>query len=358
MSRRSIFGTGKQLSSRSLDRSKAVMSYLGLRHAYAFMQISFLCALLVISIVASVRASSPVNGSQASNGNSLGTTKVTNANNVPQAGQKLKFGIYTDSNSIQANVKELGTKPAIIAWFKQWNSDLGSGKLSYVCSQGYVPMITWESWGGAGVTGNNSTFTLDDIASGKYDALIKQNIQHVKDVCGSQTVIIRFDHEMDTPPGVPGWYPWQDDPQAYIAAWQHIVGLARPIDPSIKWLWSPNRGNAIAQDYYPGDQWVDYVGLTLNHGTLETQYSTFTQFYADNQAVIESYGKPIIIGETTSDETLGGKAAWVTDMFNFAHSDKNIVGIVWFNGSPAYQFDSSQTSLNAFRQALSSSPKN
>jgi beta-mannanase len=283
-------------------------------------------------------------------------TMPSNAKNVPVANQ-FKFGIFTNNPTLSADEQKLGHTLNIMAWFSHWNESLQSNKLTYACSNGYVPEITWESWNGASSNGIvDNPFPLSNIAQGTYDNYIKQQLQVIKDTCKNQTVIIRFDHEMDTPVGTVSYYPWQGDPTAYIAAWQHVVSISRSIDPNIKWLWSPNRGTSIAAQYYPGSQWVDYVGLTLNRGTLEEQIPSFATFYQENQAVLQSFNKPIIISETTDQEGLGmtSKAQWVNGMFNFIEQNPKILAVVWFDGSPAYSYDSSPATLAAFQQGLNS----
>lgn len=271
--------------------------------------------------------------------------------NVPGLAKPLKFGMYTnDPNPANDNAK-LGYQMDIMAWFTHWNGNLKNNKLVTACQQGYVPEITWESWNGSQGAGN---YPLAAIAAGKYDGFITAQLRQVQQTCRKQTVIIRFDHEMDLPPGEAGWYPWQGDPSEYIAAWRHVVTLGRRVNPNIKWLWSPNRGTALAADYYPGSEYVDYVGLTLNHENLpeEIQYKTFAAFYGANQRVIESFNKPIIISETTSDEALGNKPAWVRGMFSFAEQNPKITALVWFNGKPGYSYNSSLATLAAFRSSL------
>lgn len=265
-------------------------------------------------------------------------------------GSTLQFGLYMNAPTPTQYEQELGVKLGIIGWFSHWNTPLANNKLRYACSEGYVPAITWESWDGAGTTGN--PYPLQAIAHGDYDTLIRQDLEAVAATCKGHKVIIRFDHEMDVEAGKANWYPWQGDPTDYVAAWQHVVAMGRSIDPNILWLWSPNRGTTATKQYYPGNQWVDYVGLTLNRGTAVTQYQSFAQFYDASKTVLEAFGKPMIISETTSTEQFGDKAAWVTNMFETVEQDHQIDALIWFNETPDYSFDSSPAVLKAFQTAL------
>ncbi len=75
-----------------------------------------------------------------------------------------------------------------------------------------------------------------------------------------QPILIRFGHEMD----LGGNYPWAGQaPDEYVAAYRHFVDLFRSNDVNnVLWVWSP-AGTLEAPDYYPGDDYVDYAGLTI-----------------------------------------------------------------------------------------------
>ncbi len=69
------------------------------------------------------------------------------------------------------------------------------------------------------------------------------------------------------------WFPWSlsrsnatDGPKAFIADWRHLVDLFRSIPGShFRFDWTVNPGPSAsgvpAADAYPGDQYVDYVGV-------------------------------------------------------------------------------------------------
>lgn len=268
---------------------------------------------------------------------------------VPKVGA-LGFGLYINTPTVAKQEADLDTKLDMLGWFSKWNQSLDSNKLRFACKNGYVPVITWESWTGRNDI-YNPTYPLKDIGDGKFDEYVVKELTTVKQICGDQKVIIRFDHEFDQPRYDGPWTSWQKDPVNYVRAWQNIVGKAHTIDPNILWLWSPNRGEDFITDYYPGDAYVDYVGVTINRTTVQP-YNRFQDFYGAN-SFIESFKKPIIVGETTYyDNNPAAKAAWVTGMFEYAHTNKQIVGIVWFNSVPEYDYNSSPESIAAFKAAL------
>lgn len=100
---------------------------------------------------------------------------------------------------------------------------------------------------------------LTDITAGKYDDYITQI---AKEITGRkpQKVMLRWGHEMDLC-YVYDWSPCR--PKDYIAAYKYVVDKMRSLGAdNVYWMWSPG-GNRNAPDYYPGDDYVDYVGVTL-----------------------------------------------------------------------------------------------
>jgi hypothetical protein len=289
---------------------------------------------------------------------------ISNENNVPKLGDSLKIGVYLDSEYTPKEVEsEIGSKLNIMAWFSKWNSTLANNKLAYACENGYVPSITWESWQSDNI--KNNPYPLKDIASGKFDSYIREQFNQVRNTCGQQTVIIRFDHEMYVL-NHNLWYPWQNDAANYIRAWRHIVDMSHKIDQNIKWIWSPNHGEEGIDAFYPGDKWVDYIGTTMNRNMFYANrfMLDFKTFYEDGQSYLEKYNKPIIISETGSDQNSKNldKAKWVKSMFDYINQNPQITAVLMLNemitipnqnGYVAdYRLNSSPNALNALRQSI------
>ena len=86
------------------------------------------------------------------------------------------------------------------------------------------------------------------------------------------------------------------------------------------WVWSPNAQDVPSQswnhytNYYPGDAYVDWVGIDgYNWGgrawkSFATRFGSANGIYADY-----ARRKPIMIAEYGSAETGGDKGAWYRD---------------------------------------------
>lgn len=146
-------------------------------------------------------------------------------------------------------------------------------------ADGHIMLLTLEPMNGlAGVTPEASAALAKDLAD--------FNSQGVP-------VIVRFAHEMNG-----SWYPWGQQPAQYIAAFRTLADAVHRDAPGSAMMWAPNYGGgypfaggqfeakpgtperaaldtdgdgtlSMADDsyapYYPGDDAVDWVGMSLYH---------------------------------------------------------------------------------------------
>ncbi len=203
------------------------------------------------------------------------------------------------------------------------------------------------------------------IANGEYDAYIAGWAQQVKNV--GDPVFVRFANEMNG-----DWDPWcawfySKDPDLYIAAWQRMYNIFKQqgADNAI-FVWNPHdrsfpdfKWNS-AELYYPGDQYVDWVGLTgYNNGTgfADEYWRNFNDIYRPlyNDYLHKFPGKPFMITEFSCSELGGDKAAWINDCMHSLAAYPNIRIAVWYDQtdrSRFYRIDSSSTAKEAFRRGL------
>ncbi|MCK9921010.1 endoglucanase [Frankia sp. AgPm24] len=100
-------------------------------------------------------------------------------------------------------------------------------------------------------------------ATGAYDAYWR-NFGNFLNAYGRQDSIIRLGWEANG-----NWYQWSaTNPTQFINCWRHVVDSIRATaepDPDISWSlnahYSQNPPSHNAQEIYPGDLWVDDVGL-------------------------------------------------------------------------------------------------
>ena len=92
-------------------------------------------------------------------------------------------------------------------------------------------------------------------------------------------------------------------------------GLPRSRGTNVRWVWCPNAntGNLPFMQFYPGDRWVDWVGLDGFNWGGSIGWRSFSEIFAGSyEELAARTSKPIVIAETGSGQTDGDKAAWVT----------------------------------------------
>lgn len=149
------------------------------------------------------------------------------------------------------------------------------------------------------------------IASGKYDAYIRKWAQDVKKL--NETVFIRLGHEMNDPYRYP-WGPQNNTPQDFISAWKHVVDLFKEEKATkVRWVWAPHPAYENYLAYYPGNNYVDWVGTgVLNYGTVAnwSKWWSFDEIFYKFYNATYSYNKPIMITELASLAIGGNRADW------------------------------------------------
>ncbi|MFC4613221.1 glycoside hydrolase family 26 protein [Cellulomonas algicola] len=269
-----------------------------------------------------------------------------------------QFGLYTPQAPFSwaeqdAVAAQIGTQPNIVGYFQGWDGNFRADAVSRSWAKGAMPMLTWESRNLA--TANDVVeepeWSLKEITNGRYDAYLRQYAADVTAL--GLPVAIRLDHEMNA-----SWYPWNEQgsggasvngnsPGDYVAMWRHVHDIfeASGANQYVLWVWAPNIVNnlpaanqslAYTKSLYPGDEYVDWVGLSgyyrppYRDGQTPTFAWTFDKSLDQLRAITH---KPIFLAEIGASESGGQKAAWVTDLFDALAKPENadVVGFAWFN---------------------------
>jgi Glycosyl hydrolase family 26 len=265
-------------------------------------------------------------------------------------------GAPSDPRRIDAYASLVGAMPRIVMWFQPWS---GTWNAFYakggdeIRSRGAMPMISWEPW--AGVI-EDRAWSLRTIVDGDHDAYIRQWTGDV--AAWGHPIYVRLMYEMNG-----SWSSWSarvngNSATLFVAAWRHIVDLARDEGATnVRWLWSPNVTDERYTPYaevYPGDDYVDWVGLTGYNWGDDSLYDVFSESYDEARAVTS---RPMMIVETGTDER-PGKPEWIRKGFAELLSElPEIRALVWYNGSATgkdWRVNSSSASLAAFRGVASS----
>lgn len=263
------------------------------------------------------------------------------------AGVNLDWG----SESLEDYAARLGRRPAVAVSFAPFplsaldEENVAAAK-DQVRANGGLLLLTLEPYDGLEAV-------TQDVADELATLLDGYNRDGVP-------VVVRFAHEMNG-----SWYPWGQQPEAYRGAFRRVADAVHRLAPGSATMWAPNYGGGYpfaggkyavsagsaehramdsnhdtvvdARDdsyapYYPGDDAVDWVGMTIYHwggsypwganvvpeaGKLLAQLTgRYDGAGGDDTAVPDFYteygvdrGKPVAIPETAALYVPGGPGA-------------------------------------------------
>ena len=230
------------------------------------------------------------------------------------------------------------------AWGSNRNQRFPATELNSIHSIGSIPIVTWEPWltdfdkeamPGLPNPEVRDKDGLKAIARGVYDIYIDRWATEAK--LFNKLIFLRFAHEMNDPYRYP-WGPQNNVPEDFIAAWKHVVDRFRAVGAdNVIWIWSPHPAYKMFDEYYPGEDYVDWIGVgTLNYGTVApwSQWWTFDEIFAKHYELLAKYNKPIIISEFGSLAVGGDRAEWFNEALNdFPKRYPGVKSLVFFHCS-------------------------
>jgi hypothetical protein len=231
--------------------------------------------------------------------------------------------------------------------FEDWIND----RTRWIIERHTIPLVTWEPHE-----------PLDEIIAGMHDEVFHQRAEGAK-ALGAE-IFLRWGHEMNG-----NWYPWsgamnggaEGGPEKYIAAYRHVHDLfVADGATNVVWVWCPLVTDVPAEpwnhwsNYYPGDEYVDWVGLDAYNWGTASDCCVWTTFPSLITALYQDYKdvKPLMLPETSSAEVGGDKAAWIGEMHRTLMENYTAIkAVVWFDidKETDWRIASSEKTLDAYR---------
>lgn len=300
----------------------------------------------------------------ASSGPALGLERLE-----PSRGCYLGFNVG-DGDTLQRLSTRLGLNPAVFVQFYAFPlSDDGWRRLntflSEVRDQGGIALVTLEPFGGLETVTSNACWDLANFCA-------------AFETQGIAGIMIRFAHEMNG-----SWYPWGQQPILYTNKFRLLAQAIHQRTSRTALVWAPNYGAGYpfpfggpyqarpgtpdfalldtngdgvlsqADDmygpYYPGDDAVDWVGMTIYHWGVSYPWlenelplpNSFARALTGNQGELPDFyarfcndgvhNKPLIIPETSAfyntqqpgANEFAIKQAWWQQVFNISGDNPN-----------------------------------
>lgn len=266
--------------------------------------------------------------------------------------EKTLFGIFDGKfpNSFEG-MEELESKirykfPIIsfyVAWGDKANQEFPSRMVQTIDRMGSVPMITWEPWvvdfdelrrTNLPSRAEREYASLAAIARGDYDFYITPWASAAARF--KKPIFLRFAHEMNDPYRYP-WGPQNGNrPDDFIAAWKHVHLIFQKMSATnVVWVWSPHISMPWFEYYYPGDEFVDWVGMgILNYGNIASwsRWWSLHQILEKAYPALIKFNKPIMICEFGTLASGGDIVEWYRQAFyHLDHTYGRVKAVVFFN---------------------------
>lgn len=263
------------------------------------------------------------------------------------------YGIYDGGfPNTFAGMEQLETqldyKFPIISFYSAWGDkptqQFPIRMAETVQRMGSVPMITWEPWvvdfderlrKNLPPVAEREYASLASIAKGDYDFYIVPWAKAAAAFKGP--MFIRFAHEMNDPYRYP-WGPQNGNrPEDFVAAWRHVHVIFQKMGATnVLWVWSPHISMPWFEYYYPGPEYVDWIGVgVLNYGTI----ASWSRWWSFHQILEKAYpqllrmNKPVMISEFGTLAQGGDVAEWYRQAFyHMTHTYSRAVrAVIFFN---------------------------
>jgi len=267
--------------------------------------------------------------------------------------QRILFGTYDGGfpNTFAGLEKfeaQIQYKFPIISFYAAWgdkpNEQFPTRMVETIDRIGSVPLITWEPWvvdfderirTNLPHAAEREYGSLGAIARGDYDFYI---VPWAKAAAAYQKpMFLRFAHEMNDPYRYP-WGPQNGNrPADFIAAWRRVHQIFEKMGAdNVLWVWSPHISMPWFEYYYPGPEFVDWIGVgVLNYGNV----ASWSRWWSFHQILDKAYpsllklNKPIMISEFGTVTRGGNAYEWYRQAFY--HIDhtyrRGIRAIIFFN---------------------------
>jgi hypothetical protein len=270
---------------------------------------------------------------------------------VPAAGAL--FGTTVDGKEpgpgtgLVALERRIGRKFDIVNTYYDWQNKFPTVTERNLAAGGRIPMISWKG------------VALHPIISGRFDHMIRARADALRAL--KTSVFLRWGWEMNG-----SWERWggannmPNGPAKFVRAWRHIRNIFRAAHATnVVFVWSPNDGDLPRESwnhftrYYPGDKYVDWVGVDgFNWGTTHV-WSNWLSIDGIIKPVYSVYHrrKPIMLAETGSTEKGGSKSKWIAHMRSVLRTRyPAVAAMLYFNGTSPDNADfRATTSRAAFR---------
>ncbi len=246
----------------------------------------------------------------------------------------MPFGVYDPNGEFEYD-DDVVIEHLFLPWEDVYLQSLSLAD-TYARERGRAVLVTIEPWTWTRSERNRPEVLQRGIARGAYDI-------NMRTICGQlaefvSPVTVRWGQEMDDGSGQFIWAGWE--PEIYIRSYRRAVDVCREVSDDIQFMWSP-LGYEGMKDYYPGDDYVDVVGLSVfGYEPWEQKILGEAQSFKDiltprYERALE-FGKPIVIAELGYSGSEEYVSRWENSVRQDLEEYEDLRAVVYFNEREVY----------------------
>lgn len=246
-----------------------------------------------------------------------------------------KLGAY-DPHDLLKDERGIAIEHTFVYW-QSFDPDQYETFVANATRRDRQVMVTVEPWTRAANWKDGRESLLKDILTGGFDKEIKSICHAIG--ASAAPVMVSWGHEMDEQEGR---YPWANqEPETYKNAYKYFVDQCRPLAPKARFGWTP-KGEETLGAYYPGDAYVDFIGLTLfdvqSWNLDHRDWRRFEEKFGSLHARVTNYGKPIVLAEFGVQGDDRYRDAWLSCAQERIGKFDRVEAIVYFNDRETWRW--------------------
>ena len=272
----------------------------------------------------------------------------------------VKWGVFSSGPaSISEFESYVPHNPDYLAYFVHWGNDNGKLPLfleTEARDKGRTLVLFWEAsdWKVGGV--NQTAYAYRNILNGDWDDYFDDFYNQLRDYNG-EVILIPFS-ELNG-----NWTPWSgtqngNTPAEAVAAFRKVYRKFSPLNNvkiglAFNAASVPNTPENQIENYYPGSDFVDIIGVDGFNG-LNGAWLSFDDIFGRPLERLSKYNKPVMIFSYASGEG-PNKDEWLEDMY-YKQLPKHpyVTGWVYFNQNKELNWLiwSDQAALDVFNETV------
>jgi len=305
------------------------------------------------------------------------------------------FGPNADNVTVERirEFEALATKKIAWAYF---GNDWFDGKIKFPsqnveeCIKAkvipYIRLLPWSKAVGS-VKEADPILHMDAFLNGDFDDQIRAYAAEVK--TSGTHIMLEFGPEVNG-----DWFPWNgrwngshskstygdpnhpDGPEKFRDVYRRIIDIFREAGATnTTWIlhldtaWSPRKEWNKAKYYYPGDDYIDWIGLSVFGAQLPNHnWYNFVKKFKDFRTQIKEMttNKPIMVSEfgvIEDDRSKDRKAKWIKQAYSSVEKGLfgEIKGMSYWNspgwlehGRASFKIDTSNSALTNYQNSVMS----